>query len=346
MSTILTTGGLGFIGSHTCISLIDAGYDVVIIDSLTNSSKNYFSRLLNLCNKFKTDKRGEIYLRIGDLRDKKLLQKIFEEFISKKSPILSVIHFAGLKSVEESIHKPIEYWDVNLNSTINLISVMSHFNCYSLIFSSSATIYKPTINSKITEEFIKEPINPYGNTKYCIEIFLEDIFKSQPKLWRICNLRYFNPVGAHASGLIGEDPTSKPTNLFPIILKVINGELDKLRIYGGDWPTKDGTCIRDFIHIMDLADAHLAGLEFINQNAPMNISINIGTGMGYSVLDVVENFKKLNNSYLPYEIVDRREGDFPYVIADNKLATKLLNWRPKRTIDQMCEDSLKWIRSN
>jgi UDP-glucose 4-epimerase len=286
---------------------------------------------------------GKVYFQQGDLRNKKWLDEIFEKQISIDNPIDSVIHFAGLKSVIESISKPTKYWDVNINSTLSLLSSMEKFNCNSVVFSSSATIYKPVYKGRITENSLKEPINPYGNTKFTIEKILKDLYISDPKKWRIINLRYFNPVGAHESGKIGEEPLENASNLFPVLGKVISGEMSYLSIYGNDWPTKDGTCIRDYIHVMDLSEAHFSALQFLKNNPTQFQSINIGTGEGYTVLEIIEKYSKLNNVEIPYKFADRRSGDASSVVADNSLALELLNWIPLKTIEDCCIDSFRFL---
>jgi len=345
LKTILTTGGLGFVGSHTCIDLINAGYNVLIIDTLTNSQ----SKILNDIKKIlfldkKTNKRkGKIFFEKGDLRNKIWLNKIFEEFKNKKNPIYSVIHFAGLKAVEESVIDPLKYWDWNINTTLSLLLVMKEHNCHNLVFSSSATVYEPAGEVKIKENFKKSPINPYGNTKFSIEKILTDLQSSNPKIWKIAILRYFNPAGSHESGLIGEDPLCAPTNLFPLIVKTGLKKQSHLSIFGKDWPTTDGTCIRDYIHVSDLAKAHIASLEFLDINNPQIISLNIGTGKGHSVLEVVQTFMRVNNVIIPFTFKGRREGDHYYAVANNKLALSLLNWKPSKTLEDMCRDSWNYI---
>ena len=304
MSLILTTGGLGFIGSHTCISLLKNGFDILIIDSLVNSSIENLEKIKTI--KYNESFEGKIYFCEGDLRNINWLDEIFKKQLLNNHPIESVIHFAGLKSVEESVHDPIRYWDVNINSLLCLLKVMNRYNCKTIVFSSSATIYKPLDNEKLTEESVKHPINPYGNSKLTIEIILNDLYKSD-KSWKIINLRYFNPVGAHESGLIGENPKGIPTNLFPIISKVVSGKLEKLSIFGNDWPTKDGTCIRDYIHVMDLAEAHFAALSFLKNNQNQNLSLNIGNGVGYSVLEIVNTFSRVNKIDLPFEFQNKKK---------------------------------------
>lgn len=343
MSLVLITGGLGFIGSHTCLSLLTKGLDVLIIDSLVNSSKENFLNIKNLVKNNYKSKVGKVFFLQGDLRNNKWLDEIFKKQISINNPIDSVIHFAGLKSVEESVSNPIKYWDANINSTLSLLSSMEKFNCNSIVFSSSATIYKPVYEGRISENSLKEPINPYGNTKKAIETFLKDLYISDKKRWKIINLRYFNPVGAHESGKIGEEAVGKASNLFPILGKVISGEMENLSIFGKDWPTKDGTCVRDYIHVMDLAEAHFSALQFLKNNPTQFKSINIGTGKGYTVLEIVEKYSKLNNVDIPYKFIDRRSGDASSVIADNTLALELLNWKPQKNIEDCCVDSYRFL---
>ena len=348
MPTILATGGLGFIGSHTSVVFLENGFDVVALDSLVNSSESKFFKINKIINCGSNPNKGSIFFKKGDVRDKEFLRDIFEEFKRSGKPIESVIHFAGLKAVSESIIHPLKYWDMNINCTLSLLSVMEEFHCRNLIFSSSATVYKSemTLDKKFTEESSLSPINPYGNTKLTIEKILSDLSESKPNSWRIGKLRYFNPVGAHKSGYIGEDPKQTPNNLLPVLLKVVNKEKNLLSIFGKDWPTKDGTCIRDFIHVMDLAEAHFSALQFLLSNDPQNISLNIGTGKGTSVLEFIETFINTNKCSLPYEFADRRAGDSPYSVADNKKALNLLNWRPIRCIKEICEDAWNWNNTN
>jgi len=345
MKTVLTTGGLGFIGSHTSIALLKQGFNVLIIDSLVNSKKETLGNIKKIAKQQIGEIEGRIFFREGDLRNQIWLNSIFEEFKNKNKPIESVIHFAGLKSIEESIRCPLKYWELNINSTLSLLSVMSNFSCNNLIFSSSASVYKENNNQKIIEDTILEPVSPYGNTKLCIEKMLKDIFKSKKDVWKIACLRYFNPVGAHESGLIGEDPKTNESNIFPSLIKVIRKELKELSIYGHDYPTKDGTCVRDYIHVMDLAEAHLATLLHLLENKPKYIYLNIGTGRGLSVLDLVNTFNRVNKCNIPYKLSERRNGDVPYLVADNSLALKLIKWTPKKSLEDICSDSWKWFIS-
>ena len=346
MKTILVSGGAGYIGSHTCVDLINKGFNVCVIDSLINSSEKSLLNIKKITNLNKNLKKGEFFFRKGDLRDKKFLFDIFNEFKSQNKNFDAVIHFAGLKSVEESLNKPLKYWDVNINSTLSLLEIMNKFNCNFIVFSSSATIYKPQGGVKLKESSPKFPVNPYGYSKLAIETVLENLFRSNPKIWKIANLRYFNPAGAHISGYLGENPLKKTTNLFPIILDVAKNKNKELSIFGKDWATRDGTCIRDYIHVMDLAEAHSNTLEYLLKNEPQIISLNIGTGRGTSVLEIVNKFIEVNKVEVPYRIKKRRDGDVDSLVADNSLALKILNWKPKRNIHDICFDSWRWINSS
>ena len=346
MASILVTGGTGFIGSHTCLLLLQKGFKLYIIDSEVNSSKKVLNKISFLLNFTNEDFKNKINFFHGDLRDIFFVEEVFFRASKKNEPIETVFHFAGLKSVFESIKYPMKYWDNNLLGTINLLKVMQKNNCKKLIFSSSATIYKPSKEQKIKECSEIYPINTYGNTKFIIEIILNSLFKSDPNEWKIANLRYFNPIGAHQSGLMGEEPIGVPNNIFPILLKVANRSQKTFKIYGNDWNTKDGTCIRDYIHIMDLAEGHIAAFEFISKNPSKIININLGTGKGYSVLELINTFQAVNDIEIPYEYASRRDGDNEYVVADNSLALSLLDWRPKLSINDMCKDGWEWGKNN
>ncbi len=345
-STVLVTGGLGFIGSHTCISLLQEGFNVLIIDSLLNSSEDNFFRIKKIIETSHENIKTQIIFKKGDLRDRNMIDKIFQEFILKKQPIKSVIHLAGLKSVEDSLNNPLEYFDVNINTTKNLLEIMRKYSCSTLVFSSTATVYQVTGEKLIKEENIKRPLHPYGKSKLIIESFLSEVQSNEPNFWKIMILRYFNPVGAHTSGFIGDNPKMKASNIFPALMKVVNNEIQKFKIFGNNWPTKDGTCIRDYIHIMDLADAHLDALNYLKKNNPQIIHFNIGTGRGISVLELVSTFSKVNSLNIKYEFEPRRKGDIPFLVADNSLALNLLNWFPKRNLEDMCIDSFKWMKQN
>ncbi len=346
MLTVLVTGGLGFIGSHTCISLLKKGHKIIILDSLINSSISTLNKINQISKDFKSFHEESLIFKFGDLSNKDFIREIFIESKKNNNPIQAVLHFAGLKSVSESFTKTIDYWNTNVIGSINLVEVMRENGCKNIVFSSSATIFKPKLNELLNEDSEVGPINPYGNTKLVVEKFLNDVFQSDNKFWSVALLRYFNPVGAHSSGLLGENPKGLSNNLFPIILKVSTGESERLMIYGNDYPTYDGTCVRDFIHVMDLADAHSASLDFLITSKPQIVKFNIGTGKGTSLLEVIDTFKKVNHCEIPYIFVERRMGDAPFLVADNKLALKNLRWKPIRDLQDMCKDSWKYKQIN
>ena len=346
MQTILVTGGAGFVGSHTCFTLLKNNYKVVVIDSLVNSSSISLNRVVDLLKNEIPKIEENLKFVYGDLRNLNFLQKLFKDLTKKNDFIYGVIHFAGLKAVEESTNQPLLYWENNLFGTINLLKTMKLFSCHKIIFSSSATIYSNRISTSLSEDFEINPINPYGNTKFAIERLLEDLFRSSIDTWNICNLRYFNPIGAHPSGMLGEDPLGVPNNIFPLILKVASGEIPKLGIFGNDWSTPDGTCVRDFIHIMDLAEGHVKALKKLLNKESNFINLNLGTGVGTSVLSLVKTFEKANNLNIPYYFTKRREGDLPSVVADNTKSKDQLAWTPKRNIQDMCRDGWRWKKLN
>ena len=328
MRKFLLTGGTGYIGSHVCIELIKKGYEVIIIDNLCNSSIKVLERIKKI-----TGFKPTFFEK--DIRDKSALLEIFNKY-----SIDSVIHFAGLKSLKESVEMPITYYDNNLIGTINLLVIMAQVNCKSIVFSSSATVYGKTQNVPIKESSPLSASNPYGQSKLLIERLLQDLYISDNK-WNIAILRYFNPVGAHESGLIGESPDGIPNNLFPYISKVANGKLAKLTIFGNDYNTHDGTGVRDYIHVVDLAKGHLKALEVMKSDSKVLV-VNLGTGKGYSVLDVVREFESASNQTIPYEFVARREGDISECYADPSLAFKLLNWKAEYKLARMCQDAWNW----
>ncbi len=346
MTSILVTGGCGYIGSHTVLSLLEKGYYVYIIDSLINSNIKVLNKLKEIL--LKKDQRlvGNLKFFKGDLRDNNDIEKIFSYANENKRKIDAVIHFAGLKAVDESVKNPLMYWESNLGGTMNLLKVMQNYSCKSLIFSSSATIYANSKNKLLKESSLISPINPYGKTKSYIESLLEDLYMSEQGEWKIINLRYFNPIGAHHSGEIGENPIGRPNNLFPLILQVASRKLKELQIYGGDWDTRDGTCVRDYVHVLDLADGHVAAFEYLNSNESQFINLNIGTGKGITVLELIKIFKKVNNIDISYSFTSRRKGDQEYVVADNSKILSVLNWKPKRDIEDMCRDGWKWQALN
>ena len=345
MKTILITGGAGFIGSHTSFVLLRENFNLIILDSFINSNSISIIRTSGLLGIENFDER--INLIEGDIRNTQLLKDIFTNAQDANKPIEAVIHFAGLKSVKESILEPIKYWDVNVLGTLNLLKVMQENYCFKLIYSSSATIYGIPKNLPLKETSSVDPINTYGSTKAAVEKILFNIKGSKySKDWKIVSLRYFNPIGAHPSGQIGEDPINEPNNLLPFISQVSIGKRDNLIIYGNDWETLDGTGVRDYIHVMDLAEAHLSALNFLSKSSSQIISFNIGTGKGTSVLELVKTFEKVNNLNVPYVFSKRREGDVPIYYADNNKALLYLNWKPKLSLEDMCKDSWNWQRLN
>ena len=349
MKKLLVTGGTGFIGSHTCLRLLEVGYEVVIVDSLINSEKKIIDKILKILstNKSKNDLSKKLKFINCDLRDENLISKVFQEESKKSSPIEAVIHFAGLKSVEDSIENPIEYWDFNVKSAINLLKVMELYQCRNFLFSSSATIYgKKNINSKFKESSRIKPVNSYGDTKEAIEKILYRISNTSNSKWKIAVLRYFNPIGAHPSGILGDSPTGNATNILPIINQVAAGHKKKLEIYGKDWQTIDGTGVRDYIHVMDIADGHIKALEYILNNSSNFLTLNLGTGKGISILELIKTFENVNNVLVPYEFIARRKGDVAFSVADNVLATSKLKWIPKRDLKKMCKDSWNWYLNN
>ena len=346
MKTILVTGGSGFIGSHTCISLLENNFRVIVIDSLANSSSLNFNILSDILNINFLELSERFFIYKGDIRDEDFLIKIFQEFRQSKKNIDSVIHFAGLKAVNESILRPLEYWSTNVGGTISLLKIMSQFNCYELVFSSSATVYDYYFKGLLDEKAPLNPQNPYGRNKLTIEHILKDLHISQPDLWKIAILRYFNPIGAHFSGKIGEAPLKDAANLFPLICQVAAKKRDRLQIYGNDWPTNDGTGIRDFIHVMDLAEAHLSSLKYIDNSSPNIFTFNIGTGKGTTVLELIKIFEKVNNCVIPIEFTKRRKGDVSSSVANIQLALKVLDWFPNRTIEEACLHGWKWQLNN
>ena len=330
--TILVTGGAGFIGSHTCVELLNCGYDVVVVDNLVNSNRASLTRVDQI-----TGRRVMFYE--ADSRDERALRRVFDSH-----PITGAIHFAALKAVGESVTKPIEYYDNNIGSLLALLSVMRERNVKQLVFSSSATVYGVPKTSPIDESFPLSATNPYGQTKLIAEQVLRDLEASDPS-WRIATLRYFNPVGAHESGLIGEDPSGIPNNLMPYVAQVAIGKLDKLRVFGGDYDTPDGTGVRDYIHVVDLARGHLAALDALARR-DTGFVVNLGTGRGYSVLDVVRAFEKASGKPVPYEIVARRPGDVACCFANPAAADRLLGWRAQYGIERMCADHWRWQSGN
>lgn len=330
--TILITGGLGFIGSHTVIELVEQGQECVIIDDLSMTTIDVLYRIELILGK-------KIPFVKLNLLKKKDLRNVFVEY-----DITSVIHFAGYKSVSESVKYPLTYYQNNIIGTLNLLDVMKEFSVKKLVFSSSATVYGDLNVPPLKEIMPLKALNPYGRTKLMIEEILEDLSKSESD-WSIAILRYFNPIGAHKSGLLGEVPYGVPNNLMPHILRTANKETENLLIFGCDYSTADGSCIRDFVHIIDLANGHIKALNYINRNIGCE-TINLGTGIGYSVLDLINTFEEVNLVKIPYIIVGRREGDIAESIADATKAKKLLNWQAKYNLKDMCEDAWKWYKNS
>ena len=346
MKTILLTGGTGFIGSHTSLVLLEKGYKLIIIDSHVNSRQIACKRILEVIKLTKPEYSNNLSLISGDLRDQELLNRIFFDAENTGNRIDAVIHLAGLKAVAESIRDPLGYWDSNLCGALSLLKVMEAYNCMKLIFSSTATIYGSTKDQLIKEDSEIRPINPYGNTKAAVEQLLNDLFQSNPDKWCIANLRYFNPIGAHESGLIGEDPLGIPNNIFPLINRVAARQIDEFKIYGNNWDTPDGTPIRDYIHVMDLSEGHVNSLEYLLENKPQLINLNLGTAKGTSVLELINAFEKVNQVKVPYVFCPRRKGDSAITVADNSRAIETLKWFPKRNLFDMCSDGWRWQKKH
>lgn len=331
--TILVTGGAGFIASHTNVELLQEGYDVIVMDNLCNSSKESLARVEQI-----TGKKIKFYET--DMRDLEGLRTIFAE-----NKIDVIIHFAGLKAVGESCEKPYEYYDNNINGTLNIIRMMKEYNVKKIVFSSSATVYGEPEVVPITEDSpVGGVTNPYGRTKFMLEEILTDIQKADPT-FDVALLRYFNPIGAHESGMIGEAPNGIPNNLLPYVAKVAAGVLEKVNVFGDDYPTPDGTGVRDYIHVVDLAKGHVCAVKKLMEN-PGLVIYNLGTGIGYSVLDIIKNFEKACGKEIPYVIAPRRPGDIPTCYSDPSKAERELGWKAQYSIDKMCEDTWRWQSMN
>ena len=329
---ILVTGGLGYIGSHTVVELLNSNYEVVVVDNLSNSSILVKDRIKKITNK-------DFKFYNVDVTDKESLKKVFEE-----NKIDSIIHFAAFKAVGESVEKPLEYYENNLVGALVVFELMKEFNVNNFVFSSSATVYGKPKSCPIKEDFSLSTTNPYGATKLMIEDIMRDLSKADKNL-NLVILRYFNPIGAHESGLIGEEPKGIPNNLMPYITKVAVGQLNELSVFGDDYDTKDGTGVRDYIHVVDLAKGHVASIKKLEEN-PGLLTYNLGTGEGYSVLDLVKAFEKVNNIKIPYKIIDRRPGDIDMCYADPTKAFDELGWKAEFGIERMCEDSWTWQSNN
>lgn len=330
---VLVTGGAGYIGSHTVVQLLEAGFPVVVFDNLSNSCCAVLDRIVKI-----TGKRAEFIE--GDIRDRGALRNIFKNY-----SINAVIHFAGLKAVGESEVQPIKYYDNNVSGSVILFEEMTRAGIETIVFSSSATVYGDPGYAQYREDTPLAPVNVYGRTKLMVEDILRDIKKAQPS-WRIALLRYFNPVGAHASGMIGEAPSGVPNNLMPFIAQVAVGKREKLSVFGGDYPTPDGTGRRDYIHVEDLAAGHLAALMCLSNRTDSFITVNLGTGRPYSVLEMVRAFERASGKTVPFEIVGRRTGDLAEYYADPSLAKNILGWEAQLGIDRMCKDTWRWQKNN
>ena len=329
---ILITGGTGYIGSHTCVQFLDNGYEVVVIDNFSNSSPAVLESIKEVTGK-------KVIFYEGDVADERVVEKIFDEH-----KIDAVIHFAGLKAVGESVKLPLKYYKTNIDTTITLCEVMARHNVKKLVFSSSATVYGNPHTVPITEDFPVSTTNPYGTTKLMLEKILTDIASSDNE-WHITLLRYFNPIGAHESGLIGESPNGIPNNLLPYVARVATGELEKVNVFGADYDTLDGTGVRDYIHVVDLANGHLKSIENASKNNGVHI-YNLGTGVGYSVLDMIKAFEKASGKNIPYQIAPRREGDIATCYANASRAKEELKWEAKYEIEKMCEDAWKFASTH
>jgi len=330
---VLVTGGAGYIGSHTCVELIQAGHEVVIFDNLCNSHRAVIGRIARIAGTTPEFTQA-------DVRDPHALRDVFS-----RHRFDAVIHFAGLKAVGESVEKPIEYYDNNVQGALTLCRAMAQAGIGMLVFSSSATVYGDPSSVPIREDAPLAPTNPYGHSKLMVERILEDLAASDPTAWRIALLRYFNPAGAHSSGLIGEDPQGIPNNLMPNIAQVAAGVRDKVRVFGSDYPTRDGTGVRDYIHVVDLARGHLAAMETMLRKG-RGITVNLGTGSGISVLEAVRAFERASGRPIPFERVPRRAGDVAECYADPSLAEKTLGWKAQYSLDDMCRDAWRWQSTN
>jgi UDP-glucose 4-epimerase len=338
MPALLVTGGAGFIGSHTCLVLLEAGHHLVVLDDFSNSSPEALRRVAALAGPAAA---GRLEVVEGDLRNPKDLERAF----GARRPIDAVVHFAGLKAVGESVADPLRYWDVNVAGSRLLLAAMRAAGCRTIVFSSSATLYGLPETVPIAETAPLAPVNPYGFTKAAVERMLADVAASESG-WRIASLRYFNPVGSHPSGRIGEDPGGIPNNLFPYLTQVAVGRRPHLQVFGHDWPTPDGTGVRDYIHVMDLAEGHRAALDVLLAEPPQLLTLNLGSGQGHSVLEVVHAFERACGHPIAHQLVERRAGDVAITVADPGLAAERLGWRTHRGLEEICRDGWAWQQAN
>ncbi|MBK9350104.1 MAG: UDP-glucose 4-epimerase GalE [Sulfuritalea sp.] len=325
---ILVTGGTGFIGSHACLALAQAGHELLILDNLCNSRADVVDRLQRICG------RRPLFVE-GDVRDSAVLDEVFD-----RHRVTAVMHFAGLKAVGESVARPLEYYDNNVHGTLQLLAAMRRAEVRTFVFSSSATVYSDREGHVYRESSPRDATNPYGRGKLIVEDILADLHLAEPA-WRIARLRYFNPVGAHESGLIGEDPRGVPNNLMPFVAQVAAGRREFLNVWGNDYPTPDGTGVRDYIHVVDLAEGHVAALDYLTREGGL-LTVNLGAGRGHSVLEMIQAFEKASGRPVRYRIAERRAGDIAQFWADPSLAKMLLGWETKRGLDQMCADAWRW----
>ncbi len=334
---IVVAGGAGYIGSHVCVELLQRGAALLVVDNFANSHPAALERIQQLAP-------GDVVLLERDLADPAHKNDIKDAIVAFQPD--GAVHLAGLKAVGESVAEPARYYNVNLGATLTLVEALEAADARTIVFSSSATVYGEENPNPVDETGKTAPANPYGRTKFFIEDMLRDIARADPR-WRVVNLRYFNPVGAHPSGQIGEDPNGVPNNLFPFIAQVAVGKHDKLSVFGNDYATRDGTGIRDYIHVCDLAEGHAAALDYLSrQTSGCAIDVNLGAGVGYSVLEAISAFKRASNREIPFEIAPRRDGDIAEIYADAELANKLFGWKAKRTIDEMCADHWRWQSQN
>ena len=343
MRTILLTGGGGYIGSHLCLTLLENGYKVVVLDSFINSYPNNLNKVIYLLKKSNPNFIENLHVINNDIRNIEFLNNLFLKFKKSDNYIEAVIHLAGLKYVEESIKDPLSYWENNVSGTINLLNTMKRFDCKKLVFSSSASIYGVT-NKILSENDPIKPNNPYSKSKYVVEEILRDLSNNSSE-WSFVILRYFNPIGAHTSGVIGEDCKGKNKNIFPTINNVALGLINEIQIFGDDWDTHDGTTIRDYIHIMDLVEGHILSLKSILKERDVFSVLNLGTGKGTSVKELIKTFENVNKIKIPFSISTRRKGDVPFLVADTSKALKVLNWQTKYNLEDMCRDGWVWNNS-